>query len=225
MPPSLSPQSLWLITALTRYCFYLTLLSRDGLQPDSDYGGEDGNATIKPVQSSRDETTCMEQTTSTVRYLTVDELLYINGSVLNNPKLIEGTQQIRDIDLLEAAVARPTTTAFGQDAYPTLALKAAALLHSVARNHAFANGNKRTATVAAIFMLEVNGQRVDWQPEDALTMILDTAQGKQSLESFVKWLRLRPCPSAPKPDADHDMALIDAILREHRWLLDELDKQ
>lgn len=160
-----------------------------------------------------------------MRYLTLSELIYINGRILNNAKLMSGQQKVRDLDLLEAAALRPSTSAFGQDAYSTLNEKAAALLHSLARNHPFTDGNKRTAAVALIFMLEVNGQQVNWQPEAALAHILAVAQGKSSLDDFAVWLPLIPCESAPEEDAERDMRAIDRIVEDHRWLLAELDKQ
>ena len=68
--------------------------------------------------------------------------------------------QVADYGLLEAAVARPRATAYGLDAYPDLYTKAAALLHSLARNHALVDGNKRTAWAAAWTFLHVNGVAV-----------------------------------------------------------------
>ena len=90
-----------------------------------------------------------------MRYVTVDELVYINEQVVTGEaihSIVKGKRAVRDMGLLEAAAARPMASAFGEDAYLTLGEKVAVLLHSVARNHAFADGNKRTATVAALFM-------------------------------------------------------------------------
>jgi len=77
-----------------------------------------------------------------VRYLTVEEVLEINAEVMG------GKHTLRDRGLLESAVARPQASAFGVDAYPDLASKAAALLHSLILNHAFVDGNKRTAVLS-----------------------------------------------------------------------------
>ncbi|SLG40667.1 Death-on-curing protein [Mycobacteroides abscessus subsp. abscessus] len=71
--------------------------------------------------------------------------------------------QVGDYGLLDAAVARPQASVFGLDAYPTLLEKAAALLQSIARNHALLDGNKRTAWAAAWVFLELNG--VDLDPD------------------------------------------------------------
>lgn len=77
-------------------------------------------------------------------YLTLPELLHVGERALGAPA------ELRDVGLLEAAVARPRASAFGADAYPDLETKAAALLHSVARNHALVDGNKRLALAATI---------------------------------------------------------------------------
>jgi death-on-curing protein len=84
-------------------------------------------------------------------YLEADEIASINGKVLG------GNIALRDRGLLESAVMRPQASAFGEDAYPTLAEKGAALLHSLALNHPFVDGNKRTATLAMLTFLELNG--------------------------------------------------------------------
>ncbi len=159
------------------------------------------------------------------RYLTLSELIYINGTVLDRPDISTGTQQIRDIQLLEAAVARPAASAFGEDAYPTLRRKVAALIHSVARNHPFTDGNKRTATVGIVFMLCVNGQGVTWTHSDALVMILRIAEGQCGVDEFAAWLPLAAQPYDDAPDSDADMRLIGAIIVEQKGLLDELERR
>lgn len=74
---------------------------------------------------------------------------------------LTGNRAVRDPGAVESACGRPRATAFGEDAYPTVWEKAAALMQSLARNHAFVDGNKRTAWVAAITFLEVNGHLLD----------------------------------------------------------------
>lgn len=161
-----------------------------------------------------------------VRYLTVDELVYINAQFLPATPIhtiVEGKRAVRDIGLLEAAAARPMQSVFGEDAYPTLEDKATALLHSIARNHPFADGNKRTGTVAAALMLAVNGRRVEWQAEEALERIVGLAEGGITPEDFAAWLPTKPDSQALlDADAERDMALIAAILSEHQWLLEAL---
>lgn len=116
------------------------------------------------------------------RYLTLVELIIINEQIIGK------RASLRDVDLLEAAVIRPQSSAFGADAYPTLAEKAAALLHSLARNHAFVDGNKRTAAVAVILFLELNGYTVRWNDEAALEFIVASATGAHTLEQIAAWI-------------------------------------
>jgi death-on-curing protein len=160
-----------------------------------------------------------------LRYLTLSELIYINGKLLNNAQIMSGKQKVRDITLLQAAVARPAASAFGADAYPTLREKMAALFHSVARNHPFTDGNKRTAVVAALFMAQVNGERLVWQPEAALPVILSAAEGHYNVERLAGWFTLTIGAASPEADADQDMLAIGRIIDEQRWLLDELANQ
>jgi death-on-curing protein len=160
-----------------------------------------------------------------MRYLTLSELIYINGRLLNNAQIMSGKQKVRDVELLDAAVARPAASAFGQDAYPTLREKAAALFHSVARNHPFADGNKRTATLAAIFMFAVNGERVVWRQEEALERIAAVAEGRAEMETLAAWFPTEAGEPAPDADAERDRQTIDALIAAHRWLLDELAKR
>jgi len=163
------------------------------------------------------------------RYLTVDELIYINEVLPGNDqihKILKGKQKVRDMGLLEAAAARPMQTVFGEDAYPTLPEKAAALLHSVARNHPFADGNKRTAAVAVIFMLQVNGLRPKWDKTEALPRIVAVAEGEADAADFAAWLPTESTGSAsPEQDAEADMQAIVQIMTDHKWLLDELAKR
>lgn len=160
-----------------------------------------------------------------MRYVTVDELVYINEQVVTGEaihSIVEGKRAVRDMGLLEAAAARPMASAFGEDAYMTLGEKAAVLLHSVARNHPFADGNKRTATVAALFMLAVNGQQVTWDAEEALSWIIAIAEGKQKAEAFAAWLPTEESEPMPEADAVRDTALIAKLADVHAWLLAEL---
>ncbi len=71
-----------------------------------------------------------------------------------------GDPAVRDLGLLDSACHRPSSTVFGEDAYPTLTLKAAALLHSLTANHPFVDGNKRTAWLATVVFLRDNGATV-----------------------------------------------------------------
>jgi death on curing protein len=158
----------------------------------------------------------------TIRYLTLSELLYINGQVLQDEKILSGKQDIREMERLEAAVARPQASAFGADAYPTLPEKAAVLFHSVTRNHPFRDGNKRTATVALIYMLRVNGQCITWDMAEALEMVLDVAEGRKDYPQLTAWIPSEPCNALLEENANRDMQTIAELMTQQRWLLDEL---
>lgn len=99
--------------------------------------------------------------------------------------------EIRDFGLLSSAVARPAATMFGQDAYPDLYTKAAALLHSLARNRAFVDGNKRTAWAATWVFLEVNGERLAeaFDVDAAEELVLNAAQGAYEVPEIATGLR------------------------------------
>ena len=91
--------------------------------------------------------------------------------------------KVRDYGLLDAAVARPRTTVFGLDAYPDGFTKAAALLQSLARNHAFVDGNKRTAWAAAWTFLHIHGVELgDYDVDDAEQFINDAASRELDIE-------------------------------------------
>jgi death-on-curing protein len=107
-----------------------------------------------------------------VIYLTLPELLRVAGRALGSEPAV------RDYGLLESALARPRATAFGLDAYPDLDSKAAALLHSLARNHALIDGNKRLALAATIAFYGVNGHRLTLTNDEAYELIMDVAAGK-----------------------------------------------
>ena len=84
--------------------------------------------------------------------------------------------------MLHPAAARPRVSAFGEDAYPTLALKAAALPHSVARNHALVDGNKRLAWLATVVFLDLNASGTDLFDDDAFALVMDASEGLLDVE-------------------------------------------
>jgi death-on-curing protein len=85
--------------------------------------------------------------------------------------------EVCDYGLLEAALARPRATAFGKDAYPDLDAKAAALLHSIARNRALVDGNKRLALAAVIAFYGLNGRRLTLTNDAAYDVVITVAAG------------------------------------------------
>ena len=104
-------------------------------------------------------------------YLTTDELLHVANKAIGEPP------QLADAGLLESAAARPQATVMGTPAYPTLSDKAAALTHSLARNHALVDGNKRLALSGLIAFLGVNGHRLTYDNDGAYELIMAIAAG------------------------------------------------
>lgn len=105
-------------------------------------------------------------------FLTLPELLHVATRALGSEPAV------RDFGLLEAALARPQATVFGQDAYQGLDAKAAALLHPLARNHALIDGNKRLALAATIAFYGLNNRRLTLTNNEAHELIMDVATGK-----------------------------------------------
>jgi death-on-curing protein len=104
-------------------------------------------------------------------YLATIDLTWVAERVLGRHFVV------RDWGLLEAAAARPRATAFGRDAYPTLDEKAAALLHSLARNRALVDGNKRLALGAVIAFYGINGRRLTLTNDAAYDLVIAVADG------------------------------------------------
>ena len=117
-------------------------------------------------------------------YPTLAELLHVAERTLGHDCAV------RDYGLLEAAVARPRTTVFGKDAYPDLDAKVAALLHSVARNHALVDGNKRLALASIIAFYGLNGGRLSLTNDAAYDLVVGVAAGElDSVEEIAAILR------------------------------------
>ena len=106
-----------------------------------------------------------------MRYLTAAEVATINESEV-------GPNLLRDFGLLESAVMRPQQSIFGEDAYPDVVSKAAALFHSLCRNHPFLDGNKRTAVIALVMFLEMNGYAITMEQGEMVGFTVDTAEGQ-----------------------------------------------
>jgi len=101
-----------------------------------------------------------------------------------------GIGPVRDLGLLDSAAARPRASAFAEDAYPTIELKAAALLHSLARNHPLVDGNKRLSWLAVVVFLDLNDYEVTLSDEEAFQLVKDVACGDIELEEIVRRLQV-----------------------------------
>jgi death on curing protein len=107
-----------------------------------------------------------------VIFLDLEELLHVAE------RAIGARPDVRDHGLLEAARARPPATAFGADAYPSVHDKAAALLHSLARNHALVDGNTRLALAGLIAFYGMNGRRLTLCNDEAYDLVISVARGE-----------------------------------------------
>ena len=123
-----------------------------------------------------------------VDYLSFIDVIRIAEGVL--PEV-----SIRDVGLIESAVARPQATVFGELAYPTLPLQAAALLHSLARNHPLVDGNKRLAWSAMRVFLLMNGHDMAYDIDEAEQLVLEVAQGISDVGDIADSLIRRGIPS------------------------------
>jgi death-on-curing protein len=119
-------------------------------------------------------------------YLTAEQVLFIHARLISETGGMHG---VRELGLLLSAVARPQATFDGQDLYPNLFLKAAALLESLVGNHAFVDGNKRTAITSAGLFLRINGYRLTADNQQLEAFILQCAQRLVSLEQMALWLK------------------------------------
>lgn len=108
-------------------------------------------------------------------YLTIEEALAFAARVTGAPA------EVRDLGLIESALARPRTTVFGEDAYPTLDLKAAALLQSLVGNHGLVDGNKRLAFTCTAVFLSINGHPLELDDvHEAYDLVIAVATGELS---------------------------------------------
>ena len=105
-------------------------------------------------------------------FLDLDDLLHVAERTLGAPP------QIRDVGLLQSALARPQASVLGEDAYPSIHAKAAALLHSLARNHGLVDGNKRLALAGVVAFYGLNGLRLSLTNDEAYDLVMAVASGE-----------------------------------------------
>jgi death-on-curing protein len=120
-----------------------------------------------------------------VEYLTLEEALLLHARLIQRTG---GSGGVRDAGLLDSALARPQATFGGEDLHPGLWHKAAALMHSLIKNHPFVDGNKRTALAATGLFLELNGYALTATNEEVLDFARQAAVGEIDVESMAAWL-------------------------------------
>jgi len=121
-----------------------------------------------------------------VKYITPQQVLAIHDQMI---KRFGGSAGVRDLGLVESAVARPQATFDGQDLYESIFDKAAALLQSLLKNHPFVDGNKRTALTSAGMFLKINGYNLVNAHEEEVSFGVEVDNKHLSVEEIASWLQ------------------------------------
>lgn len=121
-----------------------------------------------------------------MRYLTLNEALEVHRQVMAQSGGAEG---LLHLPALESALAQPQMTFGGEDLYPTLVDKAAALGYALIMNHPFLDGNKRTGHAAMEVFLVLNGYEIRAAVAEQEDVILQVAASEMDREEFTTWLR------------------------------------
>ena len=119
------------------------------------------------------------------RYLDVERVKRLHALVLERSG---GSAGLRDEGALESAVAQPQASFGGEDLYPSLVEKAAALAYALVKNHAFIDGNKRIGQAAMEVFLLLNGYEIAATVDDQETLFLNLAAGEVSREALTAWI-------------------------------------
>ncbi len=121
-----------------------------------------------------------------MKYLTIEDVLLLHHMSIEKSG---GSHGLRDAGLLDAAVHRPQTTFASVDLYQTIFDKAGALCHSLIKNHAFVDGNKRTSLLSAMTILELNGYRFESSQEELVSFGLKIDNENISADGIASWLK------------------------------------
>ena len=126
-----------------------------------------------------------------MRYLTLGEVVALHRRLIASTG---GASGVRDLRALESAVAQPRATFGGDDLYPGVVEKAAALGFSLTMNHPFIDGNKRMGHAAMEIFLVLNGYELSALVDEQERVMLQLAAGRLSRDDFVQWVRSRVIP-------------------------------
>jgi death-on-curing protein len=121
-----------------------------------------------------------------MRYLTPEQVLFIHARLIAETG---GEHGLRNLGLLQSAITRPQAVFDGNELYPDIHHKAAALLESLVNNHPFVDGNKRTGITAAAMFLRLNGCSLFASNHEVISFVLAIASGEQSIETITEWLK------------------------------------
>lgn len=120
-----------------------------------------------------------------MNYLTAEQVLFLHARLIEETG---GSHGVRDVALLESAVARPQATFDGVDLYPDLFYKAAALMDSLIRNHPFIDGNKRTGIAAAALFLRQNSRYLTATNSELEAFTLYVTESRPDVSEIAAWL-------------------------------------
>jgi death-on-curing protein len=123
-----------------------------------------------------------------IEYLSLEQVLALHAFQIRRYGDRAG---LRDRGAVESAVARPQTTFGGEDLYPEMFDKAAALMHSLVMNHPFVDGNERVGAHAALLFLLANGCQPLFRPAELTEVTLNVARGQMEAEALAIWLKQR----------------------------------
>ena len=121
-------------------------------------------------------------------YLSVDQVLKLHA---DQTAAYGGATGLRDRGSLEAAVTRPAVTFGGEDLYPDIPTKSAALMHLLVLNHPFVDGNKRVGAQAAIVFAAANGWDCLASEDELVEITVAVAEGSVAVEALTIWFRQR----------------------------------
>lgn len=121
-----------------------------------------------------------------ISYVSLDVVLAIHDDMIDR---YGGSHGIRDLGLIQSAIARPQSSFGGEDLYPYIFDKAAALFHSLIFNHAFVDGNKRTTIVSTARFLSMNGYELEVSEKEFVAFPLQVENKHLSIEEISNWLQ------------------------------------
>ncbi len=124
-------------------------------------------------------------------YLSAAQVLFIHARLIAETG---GAPGLRDLGLLESAVARPRATFAGVDLYPDIHQKAAALMESLVQNHPFVDGNKRVGIASATLFLVINGWRLVADNQALETFTWRVARAELTLDQMAAWFKNESVP-------------------------------
>ena len=118
-------------------------------------------------------------------YLSINQIIDMHDSLID---ATGGTKGLRSIELLESAIAAPFQTFDGEDLYPTIYQKAARLAFGVVKNHAFMDGNKRTAADAMLVFLYLNDVVIECEQKELSDLFIQTADNQKDYDAILTWI-------------------------------------